>query len=336
MDPVTQATLGSALAQTAADGRRLRAFAVAGAVAGLAPDADILIRSATDPLLYLQFHRQFTHSLIFIPVGAAVCALLLHPLLRRRLRWRETALACLLGYASHGVLDACTSYGTQLLWPFSDLRVAWNWISVVDPLCSVPLLALTLLGVYQRRRVFAIAGLAWVIFYLGLGALQQERATAMARSLAAERGHEPVRLVVKPGFANLLVWKSLYEADGHFHADGIRAGIDARVCEGDRIEALAPARDLPWLEPGGQQARDLDRFAWYADGWLAVDRETPHYVVDVRYAALPNRIEALWGLVFDPRADAAAHAVWRIIPSRRTADLNGLLDLLAGRGCRAL
>ncbi|HEY5647391.1 MAG TPA: metal-dependent hydrolase [Pseudomonadales bacterium] len=336
MDPITQATLGSALAQTAADGRRLRGFALAGAVSGLAPDADVLIRSATDPLLYLEFHRQFSHSLIFIPVGAGLCALLLHPLLRRWLRLRETALACLLGYGSHGLLDACTSYGTQLFWPFSDYRVAWNWISVVDPLFTLPLLVLAVLGARQRGRRFALAGLAWAAVYLGFGALQQERATVIARALATDRGHESTRLVVKPGFANLLVWKALYEADGYHHVDGIRAGLEAGVCEGDRVEALDPARDLTWLDPDSQQARDLNRFAWYSDGWLALDPEKPFYVVDVRYAALPNAIDALWGLVFDPQADARAHATWRIVPSRRAEDLDQLLNLLAGQGCRAL
>ena len=40
-----------------------------------------------------------------------------------------TYLFCLLGYATHGMLDACTSYGTQLLWPFTNHRYAFNTIS---------------------------------------------------------------------------------------------------------------------------------------------------------------------------------------------------------------
>ena len=155
MDPLTQATLGSAVAETVADRRRFPAVALAGAVAGLAPDLDVLIRSSTDPLLYLEYHRQFTHALIFIPFGAGICTLLLHPLLRKRLSLRETGLACLLGYASHGLLDACTSYGTQLFWPFSDMRVAWNWISVVDPIFSLPLLAQQ--AVFQHENTIRVA-----------------------------------------------------------------------------------------------------------------------------------------------------------------------------------
>ena len=41
-----------------------------GFLSGLAPDLDIFIRSESDPLLFLEFHRQFTHSLIFIPFVA--------------------------------------------------------------------------------------------------------------------------------------------------------------------------------------------------------------------------------------------------------------------------
>jgi len=34
-----------------------------GFLSGMAPDLDILIRSSTDPLLSLEYHRQFTHFL---------------------------------------------------------------------------------------------------------------------------------------------------------------------------------------------------------------------------------------------------------------------------------
>ena len=336
MDPVTQATLGSALAQSAADHKRIRAYALAGAVAGLAPDLDILIRSSTDPLLYLEFHRQFTHSLIFIPIGAGLCAMLLYGLLRNSLSFRETFLACALGYATHGLLDACTSYGTQLFWPFSDYRVAWNSISVVDPLFSLPLLAMVLLGVVRKRRAYALAGISWAVAYMVLGTVQHHRAVDMARGLAAERGHNLVRVVAKPGFANLLVWKSVYESDGYFYVDGIRAGWSAMVCEGERTRAFDRLRDLYWLDPASQQAKDLDRFGWYSDGWLALDTQDPLYVVDVRYASLPNRIDALWGLKLDPDAPLDAHSVWHVFSTRRTGDLDQLFGLLAGHGCRAL
>jgi len=334
MDPVTQGTLGAALSQSIANPRRLRAFTLAGAVGGLAPDLDIFISSATDPLLYLEFHRQFSHSLIFIPFGAGICALVLYGFLRRRLQWWEIYLACLLGYATHGLLDACTSYGTQLFWPFSDARISWNWISVVDPLFSVPLMLLVVFAARYRRRVFAIVGLSWAVVYLVVGAVQHQRATETALQLAEERGHIPVRITVKPGFGNILLWKAIYEHDGRYHVDGIRAGFSPTVCEGERADRLELPRHLPWLAASSQQYADVQRFRRYSDDWLAMDREDPLYVVDVRYSALPNRIDALWGIKLNALASADTHAIYHVVSSRRSEMLGQLVGLLQGSGCR--
>ena len=334
MDPLTQGTLGATLAQAAARPGKIRAYAAAGAAGGLAPDLDILIRSANDPILYLEFHRQFSHSLLFIPIGAAVCALLLAPVLKRWLNGKELYLAVLLGYATHGLLDACTSYGTQLFWPFSDMRVAWNRISVVDPLFSVPLFVLMAAAVWRRRRAFALAGLAWALLYMGIATIQHQRALETARSIAEQRAHQALKLTVKPGFANLLVWKAIYQAEGRIYVDGIRLAGTAEHCPGEQINLLNQERDLPWLEPDTQQARDLERFRWYSDGWLALDPTDRNYVVDVRYASLPNRIEALWGLKLNPKAQPDEHSVWHVVRSRRSEDLDLLLALLAGQGCK--
>ena len=120
MDIVTQGIAGALLAQTAANRQNRRYATITGLVAGLLPDLDAAIRSSTDPLLTLEFHRQFSHSLIFIPVGALIASVLLWPFLRKQLPIHLLYLFSLLGFASAGLLDACTSFGTQLLWPFSD------------------------------------------------------------------------------------------------------------------------------------------------------------------------------------------------------------------------
>ena len=110
MDPISQGAVGAALATSTQD-RKKQLFTVAwlGALAGMAPDLDVLIQSSSDPLLFLEFHRQFSHALVFIPFGALLEAAPLYPLARKALSWRQSYLACLAGYATHGLLDACTS-----------------------------------------------------------------------------------------------------------------------------------------------------------------------------------------------------------------------------------
>jgi len=82
LDPISQGSLGAAVAASASHRDELRAGAVAGLLAGLAPDLDVLIRSGSDPLLFLEFHRQFTHALAFVPLWLRLGGLA--PGLRRR------------------------------------------------------------------------------------------------------------------------------------------------------------------------------------------------------------------------------------------------------------
>ena len=68
MDPISQGAWGATFAQSAARKSQVKAATLMGCFGGLAPDLDVLIFSPSDPLLFLEYHRQFTHALIFIPV----------------------------------------------------------------------------------------------------------------------------------------------------------------------------------------------------------------------------------------------------------------------------
>ncbi len=329
MDPVSQGVLGAAAAQSGARRAHLLAATLCGTLAGMAPDLDALIRSPHDPLLYLEYHRQFSHALVFIPIGALVCAALLAVPLRRVLPFRAVYLYCLLGYATHGLLDACTSYGTQLLWPFSDARIAWHTVSIIDPLFTLPLLLLVVLAARRRQQRYARLALVWVVAFMALGTVQRERAEAAGAALAASRGHAPVRLVAKPSFGNLLVWKLIYEHDGRYHVDALRVARRVGVLGGDSVPRLEPARDLPWLEPGSRQARDLERFRWFSDGYLALDPGREDFVIDMRYSLLPDAIDALWGIRLD-RTTPQRHVRFEWTREVTPAARRRLLDMLRG------
>ncbi len=148
MDPLSQGVLGASLSQSLSRKKQIVVAGILGLLAGMSPDLDVLIRSHDDPLLFLEFHRQFTHSLFFIPIGSLICAWVLHPLIakRRGLSFKQSWLYCTLGYSTHALLDSCTSYGTQLLWPFTNERYAWSTVSVIDPIYTLPILILVVFG----------------------------------------------------------------------------------------------------------------------------------------------------------------------------------------------
>jgi inner membrane protein len=324
MDTITQGVLGAVVPQATARPATVRAALVAGWLGGAAPDLDILIRSANDPLLQLEFHRQFTHSLVFIPVGGLVVAAVLWPFFRRQLGFARLVLFTTLGWATHGLLDACTTYGTQLLWPFSTTRVAWNNVGIVDPFYTVPLLALVGLAAWKRRPVFARLGVAWAIAYLLLGVVQRERATSEAAALARSRGHEPTSLTVKPTVGNLLLWRSIYLAGDVWYVDAVRVGIEGKVYPGTSV-----ARARPKAPAGSVLERDLARFAWFSDDALAVHPDDPNVLGDLRYALLPNEIRPLWGIRLDGPPDR--HADFVSTRQIRDGDLGRFLDMVLGR-----
>lgn len=335
MDPLTQGALGAALPQATRSKANKTHAGIAGALgfaAGMAADADIFIRSASDPLMFLEYHRQFTHSLIFIPAGGMLCALALHRILGRRwqLTFAQTFLFCVLGYTTHPLIDTCTSYGTMLFWPFSDERFSWSIISIVDPLFTAPVLILTVLAGIRRRPVLARIALAWAGLYLTAGALQHHTALDMGREIAASRGHTPIRLEVKPSVGNILVWKTIYETPDRFYVDAVRAGILPRVFPGVSVPTLDRGRDLPWLDPASQQARDIERFRWFSDGFVAKDPEHPNRIIDVRYSFLPNTVTALWSIELAPGAQPAAHVRYRTHREHARESLGELWRMVSG------
>lgn len=314
MDPLSQGSLGATLAQSwNRSPEKTKAATWLGCFAGLAPDLDILIFSPSDPLLFLEYHRQFTHSLLFIPVGALIVATATHRWLSKELCFKESYFYCLLGYATHGLLDACTTYGTQLFWPFSDARIAWNNVSIIDPAFTFPILALLVTGLMSKQPWFGRIAIIWGISYLMFGVIQRDRAVAAGYELAESRGHNPVRLEAKPGFANLILWKVVYETRERFHVDAIRVGGsgEVRVCAGESAVKLDVARHFPWLDPSSQQARDIERFRWFSNSYLAMDKQVPDRIIDVRYSVVPNEIEGLWGIDVIKGRSIEAHVEWK-------------------------
>jgi inner membrane protein len=314
MDPVTQGALGAALAQSAAKPGETRIAALVGGAAGLLADADVLIRSSSDPLLTLEYHRHFSHSLFFVPAGALVAALVLWPFLRSRLAFRRVYLFAFLGYGFSGVLDACTSYGTQLFWPLSDERVAWNLIAIVDPLFTLALLTAVVVAMVQRFPSAAWMGLAFASVYLLFGWVQQQRVETVIRDLAAERGHLIERLLVKPTMGNQVLKRTVYESDGIFHVDAVRVGLSShRVYAGGSTPRILPGRDLGGIPRGSTAYLDATRFDRFSDGFTQRHPELSDTLGDVRYSMSPTGLIPLWGIEIDPeRPDThARHVVFR-------------------------
>ena len=334
MDPISQGTVGAAFAQSSDNKNNIIKIGIIGFMAGLLPDLDVLIRSSTDPMLSLEYHRQFTHSLFFIPFGSLIFALVIFPFFKRSLSLKNIYVASFLGYATHGLLDACTSYGTLLFWPFSNERVTWNSISVVDPLFTIPVLVLVVIAMITRKRLLSFFAIGWVTFYLLLGFVQYERAFLVATELAHFRGHKPERLTLKPSFGNIILWKSIYQHKERLYVDAIRTAQYTTWCSGESIRMFDYQYHLPNLKKDSQQRKDIERFRWFSQDYLGFDDEK-NLVTDIRYSMIPNQIAPMWGLAIDVKRGINEHAIWWTSRDLEQSRLALFKDMLSGKKCNS-
>ena len=297
MDPLTQGLLGASCGQ-AVYGRALgRRAVVWGAAIGMTPDLDVVL-NATGPMGEWLWHRGFTHALWFGPVIGPALGWLLW-------RWRGGRLRDWIGLAvvalfTHPLLDVFTSYGTQLLAPFSRQRFACDAVGIIDPVYSLTLAAAVAVGWWwgwssKAARLAAAVGLGLSVGYLmlGLGAnrLAEEIATAQLRA----EGIHDARVDAYPTLLQLPLRRVV-----------VRTGHEVRV---GWLTVLAP-EPIDWahfeddqgpLVAAARETREARVLEWFAMGQTAARLETTRYgavveIDDLRYGLPGTPRDGLWGV----------------------------------------
>ena len=303
MDPLTQASVGAAVVAMACRKAETRHALLLGALAGAAPDLDVLIRSESDPLLALQYHRHFTHALVVAPlIGLLVAALFKGLFFWKPWPYRRLALFAILGALTHGLIDACTSYGTLLYWPISGHRESWDIISIIDPIFTIPLCLLTVVAFAFRRPVFARGAVGVCCAYLLFGVYQRNQATLIAQQIAQERGHPLQELTVRPSFGNTVLWRIVYRSGQQYYVDAVRTTpfSSPRHYLGGTVSAYRADLVAGDGAITSVQLHDVARFRFFSQGYLYRHPTDAAVIGDLRYAMYPDSIEPLWGIRLDP------------------------------------
>lgn len=300
MDPVTHGLIGATAAESFANKRTFRAAAFTGMVSALLADLDVFIYSSSDPLFNLELHRQFTHSIVFIPIGALVATILLWWFVKKYLTVKETYLFSLAGYATAGLTDVFTSYGVHLFWPFTDARYSLDIISVFDPLFTLGVILLTGIAFYKRKQLFAWIALGWMAIYLFFGLTQQRKAIHVAQQMAEANDHDIAQLIVKPTIANQWLWSIRYVTVDSLHAAGTKLlpFTEIDIYEGESMplpnwkEEFKPIRGTTLYD-------DVSRFSKLSNGVLIWHPKFENVIGDGRYSMLPTTLSPLWCIEID-------------------------------------
>jgi len=246
MDSITQAALGATVAGAIAGKKCNAKVLLAGAALGTLPDLDVMLDYG-DAVSNTINHRGFSHSLLVLPPLALLISWL-YSRFRPDSFWTfsKVFILTLSVLVTHPLLDAMTTYGTQLLWPIHGY-FAVSSVFIIDPLYTLPLLAATGVALVAKdkggrwcRRMLILSTL-----YLGWGyAAQQVIADRVEQTLSAQNIPGDQVLITATPF-NTLLWRILVIGDGQYH-EGLASLLDRE----DQIDFVSrPLGHWPITEP---------------------------------------------------------------------------------------
>lgn len=211
MDSLTQIVLGAAVGE-AVVGKKVGNWAILwGGIAGTIPDLDIFASHFTDNITALQIHRGFTHSLVFSIMFGLLFGFLASKIHKQlTATWKEWSLLFFLVFYTHSLLDAHTTWGTQLFWPL-DYKIAFKNIFVIDPLYTLPFLFFLLLTIFNKKgskkrsrynRMGLIVSSCYMALTLGLKGLSHHQFT----NTLAQQEVDYESISTRPTPLNAILW----------------------------------------------------------------------------------------------------------------------------------
>lgn len=253
------------------------------------PDSDMIREFVShNPLLIMTWHRSITHSLVCMPVFAAVLAGLTRGVARWR-KWDAPSFAALwgiyaVGILSHIFLDLATTFGTMVWSPLKWSRPAWDLLFIVDFLFSAILFCPQILAWVFRKPegLKNRAAVAWSLFSLGslgVAALFKNAGTPTSASSAVAVIAVLAALFLLPTLrgAGLRIRYTTWNQAGLAAAAlYILAAFFLHRAALARVEQFA---DFLELHPQSMGALPLPPSLLHWDGLV----ETPHGVYEVRF-----------------------------------------------------
>ncbi len=197
-------------------------------------------------------------------------------------------LLFVLALVTHPILDCFTSYGTQIWQPFSDTRVAFNNISVADPLYTLPFLVCLLIAAtynktHDTRRFWNNAGLLLSSSYMVLTIVNKTRVNTIFENTLAMEGIRYERFMTTPTILNNVLWSGIAESD-----DAYIYGTYSFFDKEKKFTYHKLPKDYLYLEDTLNNDLTLKRLQWFSDGYFdlkKIDHNLYEYT-DLRFGSI--------------------------------------------------
>ncbi len=184
--------------------------------------------------------------------------------------WKAWAWMLFWAIFTHPLLDCCTTYGTQILQPFDDYRAAFNNMSVVDPLYTVPfiicvLITSRLLRNSPQRRLVNWLGIGLSSAYLVLSFFHKDRVNDVFEDSLREQGIAYERYMTAPTIMNNVLWQGVAEADSNYYY-----GLYSLFDDDPRVESFEVIPKNHHLVAPYRDDRAVRILSWFSNGYYSI------------------------------------------------------------------
>lgn len=258
-----------------------------GAIGGTIPDLDIFLNPLfSDEITKLQIHRGYSHSMFVHLILALPFAWLCFKFIRERkkklhvssmdeeltfpssvqkISFRHWYLTWYLFFLTHTLLDCCTTYGTQLLLPFTNFLIGFNNIAVVDPFWTIPFMLILIVCLFMRRNnpgriKWAWAAITYSLLYMGFTLVNKY---TVHQHFAAELERQHIQtdnLYTSPSMFNNILWSGIATTP-----DSIYLSEYSLLQDRKEVKWTAYARNLEILRNHPAQ-REIKVLEWFGQG----------------------------------------------------------------------
>ena len=285
MDSLTQIVLGAAVGE-AVLGKKVGNKAILyGAIAGTIPDLDVLARYFVDTVTATEWHRGFSHSIFFSILFAPIFGWLIWKLNPKAdAHWKDWSRLMFWGLFTHPILDAFTTWGTQLFWPFK-IRLAFQNIFVIDPLYTLPFLVFLIITMFQKRtsakrRKYNRLGLIISSAYLVLTLILKGFAYQQFTDNLISQGIAYKEMDIRPAPFSTVLWTANIEVDDAY----LIANYSFLDTQPIQFTAYPKNRELL----GNLETNDkIVRLISIAEGWYTISKKNGKLLFnDLRFGLL--------------------------------------------------
>jgi len=322
MDTISHCITGAVIARAGFSDRLGNIAIITGIAASFLPDADVVMRIfARDTMAsFIKYHRGPGNSIILmIPLALAI-ALIVNYISKKK-ALGQFFLLSLLAIAAHTFMDLQTSYGTMLLFPFSNNRFALDFIFIVDFFYS-GILVLGLISPFlwkkQGRRLARLA-LLLIMLYTTLCAVNHHQALSYAREFARRNNLDATSIASLPQPLSPFLWANYVATNdlvyqGFINLWGSRHTAPSDTFTGrykSKFQSVNEVKYRSYIKfpdsPLVKRSLTLEGvklFLWFARFPIVLSeeiRDNNHIIrlFDLRFYSIEGRYPFLYEIVFD-------------------------------------